>query len=324
MAEPAIKKKPRGRVSKTQPSKLRHEVDEHERADNFGGHRRARRKGELAIDWSILEREYVTGIIETDPKSGELKRIYPSLRELALRHRVKLPTVNYHSSRGNWIDRREKFVSQMKRELDEELAKARGLDTGRVLTMLGTYIQKFETAIRGDAIARGSIKDLEMALRLRAWVQRESEALDQPKTSLSLEALQARHKAMREREAEIDPALSGEIEGRTEREARAMREQAERSASESKADPEHEAAQDKEADEKTASEEKPRAKPGPKPKPKAKAVSAARLAAMAARRRAGLPAEPAVTVAAKSAHERKTRERAWEEVERRASELGAC
>lgn len=314
-------KKP-GPNKRKQPAKLRHDVSDDpmhlnfQGQQDFGGHRPPR-CGQLAVNWEIVEREYITGYIEEDPKTKDLKRIYPSLRELGKRHSLKLPTMNYHSRRRNWIERRQKFVAQMKTELDEQLAKARGLDTGTVVAMLNTFIRRFGVAIEKDSIARTTIKDLEMALRLRSWVKKESDALSQPKTTLSLETLQARHRELRERAVRMGPELTGFVPGRMEREAEALKEQEER-------DREMRAAAEREAVAAAAPQ-----RPVPplvdnepqrlEVRKKPSRVSAARRAAIEARLRAGLTGVPGHAVGGERQREaREAREAsadAWAQAE---------
>lgn len=327
-------KKKTGPKPKLQPDRLRHEVADHTQGTAGIEARRAvagdpqsipgrgkRKKGELAIDWRILEREYITGTIEEDPKSGHLRRRYPSIRDLAKRHSLGVPIVTYHCRKGNWLPRREKFVLQMREELEEELAKARGVDAGVVVSMLNTFIRKFGIAIKEDAIARGTINDLERALRLRHWVKQESDALNQPQTTLSLDALQARHREFREQAQALDPALSGSISGRTEREAAAMQERKGSAIAQAGEDPLPAEPIDSPAPAPAApaAPAPPREKAEPKPKP----LSAARLAAQAARRRAGLPEQPGHATGPENrrkGQERKAKAEAWE----RVAELAAC
>ena len=175
-------------------------------------------KNGLPIDWEEVAREYVTGRVE-ERADGSFERKYPSMAQIADKLRVSLSTISYHSRRGNWLERRQRFVLQLQSELDSEVAKSRGLTLGDVAAMTDTFISKFGKAIENDAIKRATIADLERAVKLKQWVEREAAAPSGANVGLSLEALQARHKKVREQARQLDARLAGIIPGRTEREA---------------------------------------------------------------------------------------------------------
>ena len=174
-----------------------------------------------AIDWKIVEREYIFGIV-TEGKKGDFDRVYPSLRKLSNRFRIPHPTVGYYARKGNWGDRREKFRDHLRSEFDKEVAKARALSAGDALGILDGYIRKFKVAVEKDAVGRSSIKDLDVALRLKAFVQKEVDRSEDATTTLNLSQLQARHASQRESAALLTEPEVGFIDSRTDREAAAF------------------------------------------------------------------------------------------------------
>lgn len=173
------------------------------------------------INWETLEHEYVFGRV-VEKKKGEFERTYPSLRDLGKRYRIPLPTIAYHSRNGNWSDRREAFQEHLKREFDQEMAKARALSAGDVLSVVDTYIRRFRTAVEADAVGRSSMKDLDTAVRLKAFVQREVDRSEDATATLNLAQLQARHHAQRQAVAELSEAEVGFVPSRTAREEDAL------------------------------------------------------------------------------------------------------
>lgn len=176
-------------------------------------------KKALAVDWQVLEVEYIGGIVEKNPK-GQFERVWPTIRDLAERHGLNQSTVGYQSSRRNWPERRAEFQRTLQRDFDEKLAKSRGTVMAEASKMLDTFVSKFGKAIREDAVPRASIADLERALKLRAWLASE-QAASKSGTGIQLSELQSRHASVKSFVEDMDPAMTGIIEGRTEREARA-------------------------------------------------------------------------------------------------------
>ena len=174
-----------------------------------------------AIDWTIVERDYIFGIV-TEGKKGNFDRVYPSLRSIANRFKIPHPTVGYYARKGNWGDRREKFKDHLRSEFDKEVAKERAVSAGDALGILDGYIRRFKAAVDKDAVGRTSIKDLDVALRLKAFVQKEVDRSDDATATLNLAQLQARHARQRELVAQLSGAEVGFIESRVEREAKAL------------------------------------------------------------------------------------------------------
>ena len=148
------------------------------------------------VDWDSVEREYIYGLI-IEKKKGEFHRHYPSFRELGRRLKINSSTVGYYARTRNWADRREAFRLHLRREFDLEVAKARALSAADSLAILDTYIRRFGAAVEADAVARSSIKDLDVALRAKAFVQKEVDRSDDATATLNLAQLQARHAKQR-------------------------------------------------------------------------------------------------------------------------------
>lgn len=171
----------------------------------------------LPVDWDVIEREYIGGFVEKNEK-GQFERVWPTLREIESRYGIGLSTLNYQSTRRNWVDRRAEFQRELQRNFDEAIAKSRGSRLDEAARMLDTFVRKFETAIKKDAVPRASIADLERALKLRQWIDSERKA-GAKTAGIELADLQRRHSEVKRFVEDMDPAMCGIIPGREDREA---------------------------------------------------------------------------------------------------------
>jgi len=215
-AEPEITNDPAEIVEKKKETQRREANDQ-----TNGKKRKIRRrpgKKELAVDWSVIEREYVFGVVDHDEKKGRFERRYPSCRELAERHGLVAATVGYRARSRNWLERRKEFQRQMQSDFDSEVAKSRAVSTGTVASMLDTFIRHFGKLVEKKAIKTDTISDLERAIRLKKFVESEFDAADGKRNGVDLEELQLRHKRTREKAQAFDEAEFGRIPSREERE----------------------------------------------------------------------------------------------------------
>ena len=173
------------------------------------------------IDWDVIGREYIYGVVR-ESKKGDFDRHYPSLREVARRFKIPHPTVGYYARKLNWGDRREKFREYLRSEFDREIAKARALSAADTLSIVDTYILRFKKAVEADAVGRSSMKDLDVAVRLKAFVQKEVDRSEDATATLNLAQLQARHARQREQAEQLTDPEVGFIPSRADREATAL------------------------------------------------------------------------------------------------------
>jgi len=87
-----------------------------------------------------------------------------------------------------------------------------------VLATIDTYLRLFHKAVEADGVARASMKDLDVAVRLKAFVQKEVDRSNDSTATLNLAQLQARHSKQREIVRQLTGAEVGFIDGKTERE----------------------------------------------------------------------------------------------------------
>jgi hypothetical protein len=161
--------------------------------------RRGRPKGnfDAAIDWDSIEKAYVYGD-EVSKKDFEGSgktvpaRHFPSVRELAAK--------------------RELYRKTFEQELTLAIAKARALSTADAVAILDGYIRQFSDAINEGRVRSDAIADLNTAMRLKQFMQGEADSRSAVSHTVSLDALQAAHKA---RGAEVLPsdAIAGVLPG---------------------------------------------------------------------------------------------------------------
>lgn len=180
-------------------------------------------KKALAVDWDVIEQEYIGGFIAKDSK-GKYERRWPTFRDLEERHGIAASTINYQSTRRNWVERRAEFQKELQKNFDAVLAKSRGTRLDEAAKMLDTFVAKFAAAIKKDAIPRASIADLERALKLQQWIASEQKAATTGAAAVGLSELQRRHREVVRFVEALDPAECGVIPGRTERDEAAERE----------------------------------------------------------------------------------------------------
>lgn len=183
------------------------------------GHKAPRSKVDrrvLAINWKVIETEYIGGYFEANPTDGVPRRVWPSFSDLADRHRVNLGTIGYQAKQRNWVDRRTKVREQLQHQWDSELLKAREHVMVEGALTLDRFVDQFAAAVKADAVPRMTIADLERALKLRLWL--EDERAGTSAAGIDLTELQARHKKAREQAREIDSLTAGLMPSRETRE----------------------------------------------------------------------------------------------------------
>lgn len=170
---------------------------------------------EREVSWDLLEDAYVWGEDVRQKADGSFERSYPRLKDLADRAGVSTSRVHQIAKKKGWISRREK-VAQLTREeyeklkqSDQERAKARARRTTDALAVLEEWIAKFAEGLDAGTIKPASMSDLNIALRLRAFLKGEAESRSEQKIVHSLEELASRHLRIRSRAALTDGELGG-------------------------------------------------------------------------------------------------------------------
>lgn len=186
------------------------------------GTRRERGKTRLANKslpkevWEEIERLYVFGTVSDT--NGKIVRTYPSYGDIAKKHRVPKSTVHYYAKKNKWAERRDAFVAELRRQFDEGLAKVAAVAIGDYSGLVQQIVEKFAAQLESGSI-KLSVADLERAMKIKGFIESEQANVAERGVGLTLAELQKRHAKVRKGAKGLTSAMTGDIPGRTQREA---------------------------------------------------------------------------------------------------------
>jgi len=156
------------------------------------------------VPWDEIEDLYCRGEPKTNAKGQTVGYHFPSFRELALRFKDCIPSggpthnaIFKRSKRFAWQSRREQFKTDVKRETDLSVAKARGLSTASQIAIVDVYVHQFLAELQAGRVRKDSIADLDKALRCRAFLRGEADSRSEQTHKFSLSDIQDRHRESR-------------------------------------------------------------------------------------------------------------------------------
>lgn len=177
-------------------------------------------KRKLAVDWRVLESEYVYGWLNEDPETNLVKRIYPTMSDLARRHGINKGTIGRYAKDGNWFERRQLYIAQLRREIDQEVARARSLSLTELNSGLDGFLSNFLIRMAGNGVENTKITDFDKACRLKVWLAKEMQGLmGGDSDGVSLEDLQRAHGELEKQAQGLSESTAGVIPSRAQREA---------------------------------------------------------------------------------------------------------
>lgn len=186
--EPAAKKNPKGKNGRANPN----------------------------INWALAEKLYVEG--ELLGEAEHTKRVYPKLVDIGRRAGASVSALNQHAWRYNWTEKRVAFqrdnaiipTHPARGQILEGDAVPRRLKARNPEEVLLAYIDHFADAVEKRSIRHDTIADLDKAIRLLAYVRGQAESTKHVHVSVSLEAMQKRH---REYRAHVVDVVDDEVAG---------------------------------------------------------------------------------------------------------------
>ena len=183
----------------------------------------------VLIDWVAAEKLYVEGELD-----GLGVRRYLTRGAMALRAGTTASNLDQRILRYDWATKRAEYKAKngigvndtpdasrqraKQKETDiaiiegsaDKLTKPGKKGKREPLAILERYIAQFAEAIDKRRVRFDTIKDFEIAVRLRAFVMGQAESIKQTHTTVSLEIMQARHKQARAYVATtVDDAVAG-------------------------------------------------------------------------------------------------------------------
>jgi hypothetical protein len=175
------------------------------------------RKGDSPfVSWQEVDKLLVFGEKVVDEAGGHEDVRYPSFREIAKRFGVSKSLIGQYASKHRCMKRREENRAreqiQFEQELVKKRAKSRALSTEEELQIIDDYIRGFEQAVKEGKVRYDNPADFNTMVRLKEFKQGRADSRQEVHGMISLEEIQARHKALQARLAGQDPALTGRVD----------------------------------------------------------------------------------------------------------------
>lgn len=170
------------------------------------------------INWGLAEKLYVEG--ELIGEAEHTRRIYPPISEIARRAGTTKSNINGRTYRYEWPRKRREFQAAHAiapaftrgTKTDSHDPTPRKLARRDPETVLRAYIDLFADAVEKKTLKHDSVADLDKAVRLLAFVRGQAESTKHVHVSVSLEAMQARHRELRQLvAARVDDDVAGVI-----------------------------------------------------------------------------------------------------------------
>jgi hypothetical protein len=158
-------------------------------------------------DWELAEKLFVEGTLVGEGENT--KRVYLKRSQIAERTNTTPGAIDQRMMRYGWKEKRDAFMAARDAErlgvpVDAIVTSGtyKNLTPGKrsrrdAEAILESYIDLYADAVAQRKVRFDSIGDLEKAVRLLAFVRGQAESIKQTHTTVSLEIMQARHKAAR-------------------------------------------------------------------------------------------------------------------------------
>jgi len=201
-------------------------------------HGRPKRADAPVVPWDEVDRLLVFGEPAQDPRNGQEGIRYPSLADLAKRYAVSRNLMWRYAHKANCFARREearrKTLESYERKVIEKTAKTRANATTEVSQIVDRYVVDFHQALRDGKVQANSALDLDRLVRLKELLNGNADTRSELTGELTLEAIQGRHRRMRDHvdaavveiagvvEQGTPGAATAEERGQLERQARAI------------------------------------------------------------------------------------------------------
>jgi hypothetical protein len=178
------------------------------------------------IPWPEIDRLLVFGEMVRDQETGREDLRYPSQRELGNRFGVSSGLIGYYSKQHQCMKRREenrhRAQVSFEQKLVEKLAEARAISTAEAIEIVDAYMRAFREALEEGRVRVDNASDFNTMMRLKAFMEGKADSRQEVQGVITLEQMQARHRALRAQLDSLTPEITGEVPARNRNRVRGL------------------------------------------------------------------------------------------------------
>jgi hypothetical protein len=187
---------------------------------------RPRNADRLVIPWQEVDRLLVFGETVRDEETGHETVRYPSYRELGRRYGISGSLIGRYATQHRCLERREENSARerirFEQKVVEKRAEARAISTAEAVEIVDDYIRRFREALDEGRVRADGASDFNTMMRLKAFLEGKADSRQEVHGTITLEDMQARHRALRAQLESLDPAVTGEVPPRERDRARGL------------------------------------------------------------------------------------------------------
>jgi hypothetical protein len=161
-----------------------------------------------------------------DEETGREDLRYPSIRELGRRFGVSGALIGRYSQQHQCMARRQqnrhRAQVSFEQKLVDKLAEARAVSTAETIEIVDAYLRAFRDALADGRVRADNASDFNTMMRLKAFIEGKADSRQEVRGTITLEEIQARHRALQARLVSLDPAVTGEVRGRDRNHSRGL------------------------------------------------------------------------------------------------------
>lgn len=174
---------------------------------------RPRRADAPVVPWDLVDAALVFGEPARDRKTGQEGIKFPSLADLAKRFGVSRNLVWRYAHKSDCYRRREearlKTLARFEQKVIEQAANTRAAASADVTKLVDDVIASFRKAFDEGRVRVDSASDLDRLIRLKELLGGRADSRGELHGQLSLEAIQGRHRRLRDQLDGMSPELAG-------------------------------------------------------------------------------------------------------------------
>jgi hypothetical protein len=178
------------------------------------------------VPWQEVDQLLVLGEEVLNEKTGRPEVRYPTYRDLSSRYGVSNSLIATYAAKHQCMKRREENIArtqaQFEQKLIEKRAEARAMSAAEAIEIIDGYMQSFRQAMEEGRVRTDSATDFNTLARLKAFLEGKADSRQEVQGVITLEDMQARHRALRAQLEALDPAVTGEVPPRERDRARGL------------------------------------------------------------------------------------------------------